>query len=97
MPIGPNIQEDVRFVGYFFKLQGYEPAKAAPGAMPEVAPTFIGRVLWKERPPAVFIHQGDIWWVASLGGGVLVILLAFFAWLFCSAKDGRMSPNCRWI
>ena len=90
MPIGPNIQEDVRFVGYFFKLQGYESAKALPGAKPEVAPTFIGRVLWKERPPAVFIRKGDIWWVASLGGSVLLILLAFFAWLFVFRK-GR--PN----
>ena len=82
MPIGPNIQEDVRFVGYFFKLQGYEAAKALPGAKPEVAPTFIGRVLWKERPPSVLVRQADVWWIATLGGGVLLILIAFFAWLF---------------
>lgn len=82
MPIGPSIQEDVRFVGYFFKLQGYEPARAAPGALPLKAPTFIGRVLWKERPPAVLIHQADVWWAVAIGGGVLAILLAFFAWLF---------------
>jgi hypothetical protein len=82
MPIGPSILEDVRFVGYFFKLQGYEPAKAAPGALPLKAPTFIGRVLWMERPPAVLIHQGDVGWIIALGGSVLAILLAFFAWLF---------------
>ncbi len=29
MPIGPSVYEKARFTGYFFKLQGYEPA--APG------------------------------------------------------------------
>ena len=86
MPIGPTVQEDVRFVGYFFKLQGYEPARAAPGALPLKAPTFIGRVLWMERPPAVLIHQADVGWLIAIVGGVLAILLAFFAWLLFFRK-----------
>jgi len=90
MPMGDTINEDVEFAGYFFKLQGYEPGKAKPGAPPELAPTFIGRIRWLERPPAVFFHQADLWWIATLGGGVLLILLVFFAWLFVFRK-GR--PN----
>ncbi len=64
MPIGADVREDVRFVGYFFKLQGYEPAKALSGARPELAPTFIGRVLWMERPPVVSV------WGSRIYGGL---------------------------
>ena len=82
MPIGSLVQEDVRFVGYFFKLWGYLPGKAKPGAAPEIMPTYIGRVLWKERPPVVLVSRADIWWIAVLGGGALAVLAGWLAWLF---------------
>jgi hypothetical protein len=82
MPIGDSINEDVQFTGYFFKLQGYEPGRAQRGAPPEQAPTFIGRIRWIERPPAVWVNRADMWWIIVIGGGVLVVLFGFFAWLF---------------
>lgn len=96
MPLGPNIQEDVRFVGYFFKLQGYQPAKALPGARPEIAPTFIGRIVWMERPPGVMINRSDIWWIAAIGGALLLGLIGWIAWLLlCKARPnvGQLSVD----
>ena len=47
MPIGRNIKEKVSFAGYFFKLQGYQPAGAKPDAKPLKAPLFVGRLIWR--------------------------------------------------
>jgi hypothetical protein len=48
MPIGTRISEQVRFVGYFFKVQAYQPALAKPRDPPLPAPMLIGRLVWKQ-------------------------------------------------
>jgi hypothetical protein len=81
MPIGTNLQEDVRFVGYFFKLQGYEPGRALPGHKLLVAPTFIGRIVWKQRPPDVGMKAAEWLWVVLAGGALLLGVAIWGSWL----------------
>ncbi len=47
MPTGPDVSEKARFVGYFFKLQGYHEAGAKPNEPPLKAPLLIGRLQWE--------------------------------------------------
>jgi len=73
MPVGPEVYERARFVGYFFKLHGYYEAGAKPRAAPLRAPLLVGRLLW--YPP---VTQGPSasqdWWTLSAVGGALVLL-----------------------
>ena len=48
MPIGTRISEQVRFVGYFFKVQAYQPPLAKPRDPPLPAPMLIGRLVWPQ-------------------------------------------------
>jgi len=76
-------------VGYFFKLQGYYPARAKPGARPEKAPLVIGRVVWAEPAPAETAGASWPWaWVVL---GAMVMLVA--AWWGLRAMAGR--PGAR--
>lgn len=50
MPVGERVNEQIRVVGYFFKLQGYKSALARAGDRPEIAPMFIGRMVWIQQP-----------------------------------------------
>ncbi len=92
---GADINEQVRVVGYFFKLQGYHPATAKPGDRPIPAPLFIGRMLWI-RPEAADAARGETeasiagipGWIWGLGVAVLVGLVAAGAWF---AGRGRRS------
>jgi hypothetical protein len=43
-PIGDNVDAAVTAYGYFFKLQGYQPANAKPNVWPLAAPLLVGRV-----------------------------------------------------
>ena len=45
-PTDVDIAETVRVYGYFFKLQGYQPANPKPNAPPLAAPMIVGRVEW---------------------------------------------------
>ena len=72
MPQGYDIRENVRFAGYFLKLQGYEPAGARPGQRPEKAPLLIGRLEWASpaAPPAERVGAVALGWCCSpVGGG----------------------------
>ncbi len=74
MPIGRNIKEKVVFAGYFFKLQGYEPAGAKPDAKPLKAPLFVGRLIW--RPAGNLRARASDWtWGLFLLAGFVIFLV----------------------
>jgi hypothetical protein len=74
MPFGRNIKEKVVFAGYFFKLQGYQPADAKPDAKPLKAPLFLGRLTW--RPAGNLRPRASDWtWGLLLLGGFVFFLL----------------------
>jgi hypothetical protein len=83
LPLEQTINERIRFVGYFFKVQAYRPALARPGDAPEVAPLFIGRMVWLKPPssdPAV-ASDNTTWWIVGIGSvvGMVVTLWVLFA------------------
>lgn len=80
MPTAMRISERVRFVGYFFKLQGYYEANAKPHAPPLAAPMLIGRVTWIQTPAPPREHWEASWTVLAAVGFVLVIGVQFL-WL----------------
>ena len=72
MPTG-DVFERAKVVGYFFKLQGYEPGNARPNARPLHAPLFIGRIQWRPAPiPAV--QTSD--WKWGLGAVAVIVVVA---------------------
>jgi hypothetical protein len=78
MRIGPNVVERVRFVGYFFKLQGYYEAGSKPHAKSLRCPLLVGRV---QRYPTAYpvstqVTSNDNRW-AWIGLGVVVVVLVF--------------------
>jgi hypothetical protein len=81
MPTGTRISEQVRFVGYFFKIQAYQPALAKPRDPPLPAPMLIGRLVWKqiELPK---IQQSDWMWGYVLLGGFVLIAVVNLAVMF---------------
>jgi hypothetical protein len=69
MPIGPDVMERAKFVGYFFKLQGYYEAGAKPRATPLRAPLLVGRLV--RYPSATELQSRGIgWW--ELGAAAIV-------------------------
>jgi len=89
LPVGPRVNVKIRVVGYFFKLQGYYPARSKPGARPEKAPLVIGRVVWAEpgRPETA----GTAWPWAWIILGALVTLVAL--WWGLTALGRRPGPR----
>lgn len=63
MPVGRNLNERVRVVGYFFKLQGYQ---RKPGDPPLPAPLVIGRMIWI-KPQHDAAEAPD--WLGQWAGG----------------------------
>ncbi len=99
MPVGERVDEEVRFVGYFLKLQGYQPKGAKPNSRPLFAPLLIGRIRriqlppqaandweWLESLPAEF---GSYWGVALTVGLTLVIGLALIGLLVYRRRPKR--------
>ena len=74
MPIGRNIYEKVTFAGYFFKLQGYQPAGAKANAKSLKAPLFVGRLIWHPavKPQA---RRSDWTWGFFLLAGFVIFLI----------------------
>ena len=74
MPIGPSVHEKAKFVGYFFKLQGYHAAGAKPGAVPDRTPLLIGRLEWEPAPvPKIEDSRSWMWGVGLLAVLVLAV------------------------
>ncbi len=90
MPVGPSVHDQVKFAGYFLKLQGYIPAEAKPGAPIEMAPLLIGRIEWKP-PVAAPVEESRewIWWVAGLAVVGVVLAVRFLYW---KLKPRRPAP-----
>lgn len=86
LPLGKDLREDVRFVGYFFRVQGYIPAKADLNAKVQPAPSFIGRIAWKARAPGVVLQSSELPWLIALAGGAAVILLAWTIYFLVSRR-----------
>lgn len=88
MPVGTRISEQVRVVGYFFKLQGYHEAGAKPHAPPLAAPMLLGRLIWIQ-PPAPVERTWEPSWSLLLVATVSAVLLAQLAWLVVRARRRR--------
>jgi hypothetical protein len=67
-PVGPDIDERMTLCGYFFKLQGYREAGAAPRDKPLLAPLLLGRAEWHwevdSLPRSTSVPWS--WWVFAL-------------------------------
>jgi hypothetical protein len=93
IPRGHFIREKARFVGYFLKLQGYEPGAAKPGQAPEKAPLLIGRLQWE--PAAVVEPPIDSWQEWTVGLSLLALLGVAFALRWGYMKWFRPRPVAR--
>lgn len=83
MPSGNTVDEQVTFVGYFFKVQGYYEVKAAANSKPSRAPLLIGRMAWEpavRRTPLVR-HDWDSDWTWYVLGGVFAGYLGLRWWI----------------
>ncbi len=87
MPVGVRVSEQVRVVGYFFKLQGYYPGKAKPGARPEPAPLLIGRLVWV-RPDRPQGQRAEWPWGWVLLGGLLLVIGVRLSFLLFRRRRG---------
>jgi len=86
MPIGAAVEEEATVVGYFFKLQGYQPADAKPNAPPLRAPLLVGRLVW--HPGQVSQVGGTDWtWGFVLLFGFMILIIARWGLVFL--REGR--------
>lgn len=65
--------QTVRVTGYFFKLQGYQPANAKPYARPLIAPLVVGKISWHHYAPAANPAETTLSWIILAGGGAIVL------------------------
>jgi hypothetical protein len=94
-PTGKDIEVTTTVYGYFFKLQGYQPADAKPNARPLVAPLIIGRV----APVAVAAADANAgrlmyglgWSVLVLAIGGAILLVVILGWIITA----RRRPTCK--
>ena len=63
-------------VGYFFKMQGYQPGSAKPNDRATTAPLLIGRIKW--LPAAIPRRKASDWkWGLGAVAVIIVVALAF--------------------
>ena len=74
-PTGASVSQTATFHGYFFKLQGYFEAGAAPRSKPLQAPMFLGKLAWQPQAPSA-INVERYFWPAAIG--LLFITFAFY-------------------
>ncbi len=80
-----EVEERVTLVGYFFKMQAYQPGDAKSSARPMLAPAIIGRVIWHPRPPPA----KEPWWMWAALAGVFVVVVGFLAFRILGWRKGR--------
>ncbi len=90
MPAG-KVHLTAKVIGYFFKLQSYEPANAKPNAKPLSAPLVIGRIQWRAAPPASSGLAG-LGLVLVLATGVVVVLVVLGA-MFMGRKRSLVASS----
>jgi hypothetical protein len=90
MPVGRKIYEQVTFIGYFFKLQGYLPAGSKPNSAPLKAPLLVGRLIWhpSDTPKA---QPSDWSWGIYLLAAFVIFLIIRWG-LFFHGRS-RRGPN----
>jgi hypothetical protein len=87
-PAATTIEERVRFVGYFFKLQGYHERGARPNAPPLEAPVLIGRLIWTQpSAPAPTAFHASWGWMILAAFAVLMALQ--LAWMILRSNRPR--------
>jgi len=91
LPLGEDVHEDVRFAGYFFRVQAYEPAAAGLNAPPQLAPSFIGRIAWKPRAPGGIVSAAELPWFYVLVGGAMLILVLWLGYLILSRRSRNVA------
>jgi hypothetical protein len=74
MPDSGFVREKVRFAGYFLKLQGYEPATAKLGQIPDKAPLLIGRLICETVATPRTDNTAEVLW------GAVVLAVVGAAW-----------------
>lgn len=94
MPIGPNVTERARVVGYFYKLQAYHQANAKPNEAPLFAPLLIGRVDWV-RPKPMPLARTDWMMIGALGALFGVIVIGAVAWTVFFRRRAVPDPALR--
>ncbi len=72
-PTDISVAQTVRVYGYFFKLQGYQPANAQPNAPPLAAPMLVGRVEWIRLVTPTNPAETALSYIILAVGGLLVV------------------------
>jgi hypothetical protein len=92
MPIGTSVDEYVKLVGYFFKLQGYtsqqqqtEAEQSRKKPITLKAPVIIGRVIWAGAP--VVAEQKTPFWLLGTIFSVSVVVVV--GWVLLAARRSR--------
>lgn len=75
MPMGPKVNETAVFVGYFFKLQGYQAAGAGPKDRALSAPLLVGRLEWKKTPSqrGRDADSDGNWWIWGVVATIILL------------------------
>jgi hypothetical protein len=109
MPIGPSVYENVRFAGYFLKLQGYHSAGVKPGTVPDRAPLLIGRLQWEHAAAAPAENSREWIWAAALLAAIALVFSLRWVYyklkprppaarpLVPDAADGEVIPIDVWL
>lgn len=93
-PTGAELSERATLYGYFFKLQGYLEAKAAPRSKPLAAPLIIGRLAWQPKAAPRAMGTESIWMV-----GLVILALIFvlarvlLSFLYPKRTAGLLGPR----
>jgi hypothetical protein len=95
-PTGKDIEVTATVYGYFFKVQGYQPADANPNARPLVAPLLMGRV----APVAVIAGpapRNTLNWVILLIG-VVTLIAVIAGWIVAARRKPitRVESTLTW-
>jgi hypothetical protein len=101
LPPGLNadtpINQNAKFAGYFYKMQGYQPGAAKPNAKPELAPLLIGK--FEVIKAQSRIAAGPTTPIEIIAGaiilivGVTAILLRIFVFRVRKPKLTRVEPS----
>ena len=91
-PVGPDVYQTVRVYGYFFKLQGYQPANAKPNARPLVVPLIVGKLVWQPTTPTANPAEQALSLVFLVGGGLIVLCAIGYWFVAARRKRNQMPP-----
>lgn len=96
MTIGISINEDVKLVGYFFKLQGYfsqqqqlDAERTGKKPVTLKAPVILGRVIWIASFSATETQKPPFWLLVSIGSVAVVIVVG---WTVLAARRSHLRP-----